>query len=532
MVRPIALALLLVLAAAHARAQAEAQEADAFAADLLRYRSFFDYGGFEPSLDTLLPKGPASRWTLRASVDGEYSDNVDQDASRQRGFSVAGGAGIGWLRTSPRLRASVDYRYRTDLYQSSAVSDRDGSSHTAAGTVRWQASPALTVSGGGHWTQNLEQGLTGALPGVRSGYDNRSDEYGARAEYAWRVSRRVSTDGSYSLTYRDFVDEDADGEDSRIHRGRLGVAFDATAGDRVSLAYSAVAQRAEGDDDRQTYGADLSWAHTFASFPGNRRSTLTGSYGAERGLYEDGDDYWSHRVGLGYSFPVGPQTEAGLDAGYRWIFPDGGGTEQGWNLGARVSHRFSEYTTGRLAGSRTVEYLPEGGDARTAWNYSAGLDHRFTRYTTVDLSASQGWEWAPSTTRSDAETFTRTRRVAGRLRSRLAEHVTAAADATYLAGNPEDRGAYWQTGAGASLTWEPRPRELTGVRYDALRRGTDDSPEDYLLHRGSVFHRRALLGWLDLELRYAHERRAYDGGADSLGDYHENRVSGGLTASW
>lgn len=533
----LALAVVLV-AGPVAWAQEEAKEATSFETDLLRYRSFFDYGGFEPRLDSVLPRGHASRWTLRASVEGDYSDNVDHDARRRDGFSVSGGAGVGWLRTSPRLQTNLDYRYRTALYQSSAVSDRDSSSHTAAATARWQARPNLTLSGGGHWAQNLEHGLTGTLPGVRTGYDNRSDEYGVHAAYKWRPSLRVSTDGSYAFTYRDFVSDTSDGEDSRTHRGRLGLGFDASDRDRLSLGYSATAQQGESsDDDRQIHGADLGWAHTFLSFPAHRRSTLTGSYGAERGLYADADDYWSHRVGVGYAVFLGPQTDAGVDAGYRWVFPDSGGTESGWSAGARVAHRFSDQTSGRLSGSRTVEYLPREGAARAAWNYAAGLDHRFSRHTTGSVTLSQAWEWAPATTRTDVETFTRTRRLAGRLNTRLAEHATVTLHAAYLAGDPERSGAardgdYWQGEAGAAVTWEPRPRELTGVRYGVVRRVTDDSDEDYLLHRASLFHRRPLLGWLDLEARYTHERRAYDEVRASSDDYYENRLVGSLIATW
>jgi hypothetical protein len=218
----------------------QAVEPDAFESDLLRYRSFFDYGGFEPGLETLLPEGYTAQWRLKTAVDGEYTDNVDKEEHGRDAFSTNGSLGLGWVRRSPRLVGNADYRFSSSLYESSAIDGRNTTKHAAAGAFKWQAGKDLTFDAGGHFTQNVEQGLDFQLRGVRSTYDNRMDEYGARASYSWRMSRTITNNSSYEFADRQFVSDNAEGEDTRSHRVGTVIGWQASAKDALTLDYSYV----------------------------------------------------------------------------------------------------------------------------------------------------------------------------------------------------------------------------------------------------------------------------------------------------
>ena len=128
--------LLAVLASATAAlgaAGAEEPQPDPFAEDLLKYRSYFDYGGFQPDLGSALPEGYLQKWTPRVSVSGTYTDNAEQTADGSSAFWANAALGLGWLRRSPRLEGTLDYRYSTPFYQTGDPEGRDTATHEAAG---------------------------------------------------------------------------------------------------------------------------------------------------------------------------------------------------------------------------------------------------------------------------------------------------------------------------------------------------------------------------------------------------------------
>ncbi len=344
---------------------AAAQETGApspFEEDLVRYRSFFDFGGFEPQLESLLPEGSASRWNVSAGVTSEYSDNGDQDGADRYGFLTEGTLGLGWLRRSPRWSGVADYSLGIPIHEEGAYDGEGSTRHALAGSLEWQASPRLRWNGAGHATQNLEKGLSSTLSGVRSNYRNRTDEYAARAACEWQASRTVENDTYYEFSYRDFASADADGEDTLSHRAGTDFGWQVAPRDGLHFgyAYSLEDQRSGDGADRQNHGGTLGWERAFLSFPGNRRSDLGLRYTADRGLFDGGDggesDYWSHGASATYSWAPSPRLQAAVNGGYQWILPDDGSDGGGWTYGGRLAYRFTERTDGVVSYGESWEY--------------------------------------------------------------------------------------------------------------------------------------------------------------------------------
>lgn len=540
----------LLLAAALSWAPAagaqEVEEPTDFERDLLRYRSFFDYGGFEPSLESILPQGAVSRWRGSATVDGTYTDNYGQRGTRRRGaFYSDASLGVGWLRRSSRLDAVADYRYTTALYQSDAASDRERASHRAAGSLGWQAAERLHLSAGGYLAQNLEQGFAAPRLGVRSNYDNRSDEYGANAGYRWVPTRALSNSGQYAFTYVDHPSSRAEGEGYRRHRASEDLGIRLGAWNSLALRYGfAQEETLGGGRRRDDHNGTVSWTHTIGSYLNNRRrSSLTLSYDAGRVAYvepEDvvapADDYWSHMGTARYRIAPSPRTELSVHAGYQWIVPDEGEGQSSWVGGADVDHRFSERTRGLAGVAHRLAYLPEARDTREVWTYYGELRQRLSEHARGHVRWEHAWDYEPASTRTGATVLTETRRATAGAETQLTRVLRGTVQVHYVSGNPretlstEPGGRYWQAGGLAELVAELGPKGFLGAEYRAARRQTRDSNDDYFLHRGSLFYRRPVLSWLEAVLRYSHERRTYDGSSNQA-NYFENRIYASLTAS-
>lgn len=472
-----------------------------FESDLLRYRSYFQYGGFEPDLAALLPQGYVSQWHFGAGLQGEYSDNVDQEADRRTAFSSSGTLGLDWLRVSPRLKASADYRFATPLYQSESISGRNTTSHALGGVANWQASQYLSIDLGGHVTQNLEGGLDTPLAGVRSSFNNRSDEYSARTGYSWRLSRALTNSSDYQFRYRNFVSDTTEGEDTRSHRAGTSLGWQVSARDMTTVGYRySVEDDLSAPAQRRNHIGSVRWGHTFLTFPGNRRSELGFSYSADRGLGSEGLSYWNHSGAVSYSWAMSPRTAAGLSLGYQWIEPERGTVEQGVTYSGNLAHQFTEYTTGVLA-------------------------------------FGESWDYEPASTRSDFTSLTRTRRVTGSLRSRLSRDLNGRVGAGYVEGDPKlefgpiRTDEYWEVNGAAGVSGPVGNRGFWGLGYSLFRRQTDENSDDYLLQSGNLYYRHAVWEWMSATVSYLHERRDYDS-ESFLADYHENRISCGVTASW
>jgi hypothetical protein len=512
----------------------EAAEPGLFERQLLKYRAFFGYGGFEPELDTIFPEGYRTRWTPSVSASATYTDNVDKDENSRDAAWVDGVFGLGWLRRSPRLDASADYSYSTPIYRTENASGRDTSTQAAAAAVRWQALQHLSVSAGAHVTQNLEQGLASPLPGVQSSYDNRSDEYGFTGDYSWRASRGVTNRGAYDFSYRNFVSKKAQGEDSMTQHASEGLGWQLTARDRFDLGYDFASEETLGESrGRQNHRADASWSHRFLWFPTYRGASLRISGAFERGLEDEGTGFWSDSLDAGYSQSLSTRTSVGVNGGYKWIFPDEGGREESWTAGANASHRFSPFTNGSASVFRSFDYVAQDAQARSSWGYRADLDHRFARYTTGTLSASQSWRYEPETSTTDVTVLTRTREVVGTLSHRISRYVSGSARASYLEGDPgrAGNGPYWQSAAGATVTARIGRDAFLGAAYELTRRQSEEADEDFLVNAGRLFYRRQFLEWLYGTVRYSYERKDYDS-PSALDGYRENRVNVTATATW
>lgn len=543
--RLILLACAAALVWAAAAGAQEAEEPTDFERDLLRYRSFFDYGGFEPSLESILPQGAVSRWRASAKVDGTYTDNYGGRGRRQDAFYSDASLGVGWLGRSPRLDAMADYRFTTSLYQSAAASDRERASHRAAGSLGWQAAERLHLSAGGYLAQNLEQGYAAPRLGVRSNYDNRSDEYGASAGYRWVPTRALSNAGSYAFTYVDHPSSEAEGEGFRRHRASEDLGVRLGAWDSLALRYGfAQEETLGGGRRRDDHDGTVSWTHTLGSYLNNRRrSSLTLSYDAGRVLYSEpedaaapSDDYWSHMGTARYRITPSPRTDLSVHAGYQWIVPDEGEGKSSWVGGADADHRFSERTRGLAGVGHRLVYLPEAKRAEEIWTYYGELRHRLSEHARGHLRWEHAWDYQPASARTGATVLTETRRATAGIEAQLTRVLRGNVRGHYLSGNPretlssEPGRRYWQGGGRAELVAELGLEGFLGAEYLAERRQTRDSGDDYFLHRGSLFYRRPVLSWLEAGLRYSHERRTYD--ASSAGkDYFENRVYASLTAS-
>ena len=525
-------ALVLILAAPGTGQ--EPAEPGLFETQLLKYRAFFGYGGFEPDLERIFPEGYWTKWTPSVSLDATYTDNVDKDERSENAGWLDGALGLGWLRRSPRLQASADYRYSTPIVSSGAVSDRNLSTHAAAGAVRWQAARHLSVSAGAHATQNFDQGMGAPLPGVRSSYSNRSDEYGVTGEYSWRASKNVTNRGGYDFSYRNYLSKKAEGEDSLRHHGSEALGWQMTPRDRLDLGYDYVSERTLGDSlGRQTHRVDSSWGHRLLWFPDYRSAEVGISNAFERTLEEEGTSYWSDSVQARYSQGLSTRTTVGAHGGYKWIIPDEGDRQGSWVGGADVSHRFSEHTRGSAAAFHSLEYVSQDEEARRSWGYRGSLDHRFGRYTSGTLSASQSWQYEPATSRTDVTVLTRTRQVGGTVSHRFSKNLRGSARASYLEGDPQDAGdgPYWQGSGGATVTVTVGRDGFVGAGYSLTRRQTDESDDDFQTHTASLFYRKKLLDWLHASARYSYEREDFDAPSSQEG-YRENRVSFRGTAVW
>lgn len=541
--RLILLACSATLTWAAAVGSQEAEPTD-FERDLLRYRSFFDYGGFEPSLESILPRGAVSRWRASAGVDGTYTDNYGLDSRRQDAFYSDASLGVGWLRRSPRLDAVADYRFTTSVYQSDAASGRDASSHRAAGSLGWQAAQRLHLSAGGYLAQNLEQGFGSPRLGVEPSYANRSDEYGANAGYRWAPARGVSNAGSYAFTYVNHPGSEAEGHDVRRHRASEDLGVQLGDWDALALRYGfAQEETLGGGRRRDNHDGTVSWSHTLESFLTRRHSVLTLSYAPSRVLYfepEAGlprdDDYWSHMATARLGFSPSQRTRLGAHAGYQWVVPDEGERQSSWVGGADAEHRFTARTEGLAGVEHRLAYLPDARDAQEIWTYYGELRQRLSEHARGHLRWEHVWDYQPASARTDATVLTRTRRASAALDGRLTRLLRGNARGHYLWGDPREtvsgapEGRYWEGGGRAELVAELGPGGFLGLEYLGARRQTRGSDDDYFLHRGSLFYRRPVLSWLQAALRYSHERRTYDASSNRA-DYFENRIYASVTAS-
>jgi hypothetical protein len=543
----ILLACAAGLAWAAAAGAQGAEEPTDFERDLLRYRSFFDYGGFEPSLESILPRGAVSRWRGSATVDGTYTDNYGQSGAQRRdAFYSDGSLGVGWLGRTPRLDAVADYRFTTALYQSDAASDRERASHRAAGSLGWQAAERLHLSAGGYLAQNLEQGFAAPRLGVGSNYDNRSDEYGANAGYRWAPTRALSNSGSYAFTYVDYPSSRAEAEGFRRHRASEDLGVRLGDWDSLALGYGFAQEKTLGggrrrDDHRGT----VSWTHTIGSYLNRRRpSSFTLAYDGGRVLYSEPEDaaapagdYWSHMGTARYRISPSPRTALSAHAGYQWIVPDEGNGQSSWVGGADADHRLSERTRGLVGTEHRLAYLPEAGDAEKIWTYYAELRHRLSEHARGHVRWEHLWDYQPASARTDATVLTESRRAAAGVEAQLTRVLRGNVQAHYVSGTPRETlstqpgGRYWQGGGRAELVAELGPEGFLGLEYVTARRQTQESDDDFFLHRGSLFYRRPVLAWLEAGLRYSHERRTYDGSSNRV-DYFENRAYASLTAAF
>lgn len=536
-------------AAAVTGAQAQEAEPDPFAADLLRYRSFFDYGGFEPSLEAVFPGGYASRWTLRAGLDATFSDNVDKTEGGERGFWTDGVLGLGWLRKSPTVEGTVDYRYATPVQQTGAVDERNDTTQQAVGALRWRAAEHLTLQGTASLAQNLESSRESPVPGVRSTYGNRSDQYRAQASGDWQPLASVKANAGYAFAYRNYVSDEAEGQDTVSHTGNLGVTVQAAPRDTLTAAARYAFEDVRDDPSRQeTRRLDLGWAHALAAAAGSRRSTVRASYRLEREKegFEtlDGEDdraWWSHTAQAGYSRELSARTTLGADAGYQRVVPDDGASGGGLVGGVEASHRFSERTTAQVSASRSYQYLAVEEETAGSYNLKVDVASRLSERTSGRFALAHGYERRAASSTTDYTVLTRTWLATASLDTRLGEALKAAVTAGFERGDREESadvvgdasGPYWQASGTATLDGRLGLLDFAGGRAEAVRRQTeaDASADDYLLARLSVFYRRQVANWLSGSVTYSHERRHYDASSDE-GSYRENRLTADLTLTW
>ncbi len=479
--------------------RAEQDEPDPFEQDLLRYRSFLDYGGFQPDMESLLPRGYVSRWRTSVGVSGTYTDNVDQDAERQEAYWADGTFGLGWTRRSPRLTGAADYRLSTGLYQSSAVSGRNSTTQAFLGALQWRASPRVTAYLNGHVTQNLSEGVLDGPSGIRSGYANRSDTYGLRTGYTWRLGRTVTNRSSYSFSYRNYLSDEAEGEDTRSHSFSSSLGWQGPGRSSFGLSYGySRSEEVSTGLGRQNHTGSISWGYSFVPFLGTNRTRVGLSYSVDRGLPDEGEKYWKHSWSGSVSHAWSPRTSGSAHVGYDWLRPEYGGDE----------HSIS---------------------------YGADLRHTFTRYTTGGIGFSEGWSYEPVSSRSDYTEITKTRRVYGSLSTRWGATLKSSVTASVVETESDQQfggsdGDYREGSVNANFSGRFGERGFWGAGYRFGRRWSDGE-DDYTVHRWKGFLRRTWSRTWSTRLSFTHERRYYDAGSTDE-DYFENRVSAQVTAAW
>ncbi len=498
-VRPVPLAVPLVLLLITwpfvATAQ-EAQEPTRFEQDYLRYRSVFDYGGFQPDLSTILPTGTAGRWTVHGGVDGVYSDNYEQDTVRRDAFSLDGFAGAGWLKNTPRFQGSVDYQYRQDVYLSDLLEDEDHSAHRVSGAFGWQARQHWNLSGGAHFAQRVETGVLGTPEGIRNTYNNRYDEYSGNIASDARLSRDWSNASSYEYRERDYDSAAAEGEDVTNHAAATRFDWRVRPRDTLSPGYEfRLEDNQTARTQRTNHLSSAAWAHNIPGGLGARSATVDLSYLGDRAEGQGMIDYWNHALDLGYRSALSPRTSGRLWGGYQWIRPDEGSGDKSWRYGVDGEHQFSE---------RTI----------------------------LGLSAAHLWDYTATSSLSDTTTLTRVTRLSATLSSQVTRQVRWGLEAHQEQGDVDvvvsGDGDYWQTRGLARVSFDAAGTGFLGTDYQCTRRSQDLSEEDYYHHRASVFGQWLAVEWLSLGLSYAFEYRDYDS-ESRLDSYRENRITGNLT---
>jgi hypothetical protein len=530
----------LAVCGAFTSAAAQQDEPDYYEANLVRYRSYFDYGGFEPELDTLLPRGAQSGWSPRVGIDVTYSDNVDKNSAGEDAFWADGVAGLGWFRRTPRFEGSADYQLNTPVYKSDQVEDRDLMNQRLFGALRWQAAERFQLSGGGQVAQDSTGEGAGApvAPGLPATYGNRTNRYSADAAYDWRLSRNVTNAGSYNFGYIDYVSDQSEGNDSVRHSAAESLSAQVSGQDHLGVYYTYGSEEdRDTKDRRQNHAGTVTWDHGLGSFPVPDSSSIRLTYRGERVLYDgsENDGYWDHLASLGYFFSPSPNTHLGLTGGYQYIVPEEGPSKGSGNGGFQVDHQFGPRTSGYADASAHLAYLPDTREYERTFSGRLGLDHQFSPYTSGSLSASQQWDYQPPTSTVDTTVLTRTTRGDGTLKTRFTEKLTGIAGAGVAFYQPTgtEAGAndYWTASGRLDLNLDIKQHAFGGVGYSVSRRETDASDEDYLLQIFRVFYREGLTAWLTARVQYSLEDRRYDAGRGGE-DYTENRVFGSLVASW
>ncbi len=495
----IAVAVALAAALPARGADGAATAPDPFERQLTRYREFLDYGGYETSVEGLLPKGSVSRWNLSVGLGATYTDNLDQDARREEAWWADGSLGVGWVRRTPRLLGTADYRFSTGLYESTAVGQRNTTRQSLMGGLRWQASPRLTTFVTGHATQNLEEPIGGGLSGVAAGYRNRSDEYSISGSYTWRLAASVVQDASYGFSYRNYVSEEATGEDTRSHQASAGLAWGRGRTGRWRMRYGYGRQEeVSTGDGRQNHTGSVGWSRTFLPLADPRPTTAGFDYSVDRGLPYDGNRYWNHAWSVSLARSWSPRTTTSARVGYQWVIPEDGQTERSVTWGVDASHRFTEYTT-------------------------------------ATLGASEGWSYQPATSRTSFTQLTKTRRVSGSVSTRWGRSLTSRlsaslVDARVQGGEGVHEDDYWEASASAEVSAKVGRDGFWGTGYRFSRRMADLPDDRFRRHRWNGFVRWRLGRVWDVRLTLTHDRQAYDVVPDS--DYHENRITASLSAAW
>ncbi|MBI5017298.1 MAG: hypothetical protein HZB55_17665 [Deltaproteobacteria bacterium] len=491
---------LLLTSSAWAAVPPAAGSPEAFDAEVGRYWSSFQ-GWWVPDLQTVIPEGALSRWTLRVTGDGTYSDNIDRTENPREAFLANGNVGLSWLRRSSRLDGSLEARHIEPLYRSDALEGRDLRSDALAAALRWQAARNLSLSGGGDVTRSAESGVDAAPEGVRSTYQNRFDNYAAHAEYSWRASQAVSNTSSYQFHYRHYRSDESEGEDTRSHVAatRLAVQFAPT--DTLSGGYRYAREQTGGDANRTNHGADITWEHVLRFAPENPPQRVSLGYAVDRGNPSEGSDYWLHSATLGYSLPFSPTTDVGLRGGMQWL-------------------------------------VPGHGEADRFWSWGADLSHRFTAYTTATLGVSQALEYALPSSRTERTELTDVRRVRAALDSQVARRWDGHLEGGYEEGYPKGEsldaagsGDYWVGRGAGSLRVRLGQRSFALAEARLSRRNEDQTEDDYWLYGGGISFHAQFLEWLSGSVRYSHERQRMAAESD-LASYRENRVEASVTFEW
>lgn len=500
-------------AALAAEAASPGPPPDAYDRSARQYRSFFDFGGFGQGFETVLPEGRTQRWRASVSVDGTYTDNFDLDRRSRDAFYSSGVLGLGVNRRSSTFTGDLDYRYSTPIYRSENAEDRSLTTQAGAASLRWRPAERWTVSGGGSVTRNNEDTLETAPSGVSRSHRNRSDQYGAQSEVEWRAGAGTSARASYSYLYRNYRSEEADAGDSLNHHAAASLSSRLGRSDLLSLSSSYDFQRGvlagsdPGGDDRlrrETGAANAAWEHTLTGAVGGSGTTLRAAYGVEKGSVTGDEDYWSHSPSVGVTRSFTPRTQGTLNGGYTWVLKEEGGTDSSW--------------IGNLT-----------------------LDHRFSEYTTVTLTGSRAWEQRPVSTRGDVTQLARTWRASLTVRSQLARYARASLEGHYESGDliGETEEHYRDAGGSANLDYQLGQKAFLGVNLSATWRDSDldelvgvndsDAGDSYFLRSAALYYRRELVKHLSMSVRYSFTERSPVGSSE-LESYSENRIYGVVTA--